>query len=178
MTYFTILHWFSLAIVITLFILVVIISFKSKTEKSPLTTILVIGSLLVMVFSISIYGLDEYTKVARVENVSSQKILINESFSLTGQIRNIGKFKIGKCVLEVEISNDRAGELSNTSLYTPVSIFSDFFKAKTGADTTPRKQKFVIAENLERGELRNFTVLMRFPPEITKPAIRHELSCH
>ncbi len=178
MTYFTILHWFALAIVITLFILVIIISLKSKTEKSPFTTIIVIGALLAMVFSISIYGLDEYTKVARVENVVPQKILINESFSLTGQIRNIGKFKIGKCVLEVEISNDRVGELGSTALYTPISIFSDFFKAKTKTETVPTKQKFVIAENFEKGELRNFTVLMRYPPTITKPTVRHELTCH
>lgn len=178
MTYFTILHWFALAIVITLFILVITISLKSKSEKSPFTTIMILGALLAMVFSISIYGLDEYTKVARVENVIPQKILINESFSLSGQIRNIGKFKIGKCVLEVEISNDRVGELSNTALYTPISIFSDFFKTKTNTEIVPTKQKFIIAKDLDKGELRNFTVLMRYPPAITKPTIRHELTCH
>lgn len=178
MTYFTILHWFALAIVLTLFILVIIIALKSKSEKSPFTTIAILGILLAMVFSISIYGLDEYTKVARVENVVPQKILINESFSLTGQIRNIGKFKIGKCTLEVEISNDRVGEIGNTALFTPISIFSDFFKADPKKDMAPSKQKFIIAENLEKGELRNFTISMRYPPAITKPTIRHELTCH
>ena len=90
MTYFTILHWLVLSIILTLFILVIILVMRNPNEKSPLTTIGVISGLLIMVFIISLYGLDEYTKVARLENITQRRVLSNESFNLSGQIRNIG----------------------------------------------------------------------------------------
>ena len=178
MTYFTILHWLVLAIVSLFFILITILVLRNQQEKSPVSTLIVMFVLMVMVFVISIFGLDEYTKVARLENVSHQKVLINESLVYSGQIRNIGGFTIGKCKLEVEIFSDRVGEAGSTALFTPKSIFGDFFtNTKENDENAPVSKTFVIAENLKKGELRNFSVSMRFPTGLKKPTIRHELTC-
>jgi len=179
MTYFTILHWFVLAIISLFFILITLLVMRNQQEKSPFSTVIVIFLLMVMIFVISIFGLDEYTKVARLENVSHQKVLINESLVLSGRIRNVGGFTIGKCKLEVEIFSDRVGEAGNTALFTPKSIFGDFFtNKKADEESAPVSKTFIIAENLQKGELRNFSVSMRYPTALKKPSIRHELTCH
>ncbi len=177
MTYFTVLHWFVLFIILTLFILVVILVMRNPNEKSPFTTIGVISGLLIMVFIISLYGLDEYTKVARLENITQRRVLSNESFNLSGQIRNIGGFKIGQCTLEVEIYNDTQGQVGNTSLYTPKSFLGDLFTKAPLEESVSMKKEFVIARDLEKGEMRNFSISMPYPPAVKKPVVRHELSC-
>lgn len=178
MTYFTLLHWLALAIVIVVFILSVILVLRNEQEKSPFSTILAIAFIALLFFAFSIYGLDKYTKLARLENVVQKKVLINESFSISGQIRNVGNFTIGKCTLEVKVSNDSLEKSSDGPLFVPKSAFDNLFKRDNGINAIDTTKDFVIAENLNKGEMRNFTVFMRYPPSFVKPYIRYELSCH
>jgi len=127
---------------------------------------------------VSLYILDKYTKLARLENVVQKKILVNESFAISGQIRNIGNFKIGKCILEVKIANNSIGSGNvDGSIFIFKSPFDSLFKRdkKITVDTT---KEFVIAENLYKDEMRNFTIFMRYPASYTKPYTRYELFCH
>lgn len=126
----------------------------------------------------SIYVLDKYTKIARLENIVQKKILVNESFAISGQIRNIGNFQIGKCVLEVKISNnsiERTG--TDSAIFVPKSAFDGLFN-RDKENVVETTKEFVIAENLHKGEMRNFTVFMRYPPSFSKPYTRYELFCH
>ena len=107
-----------------------------------------------------------------------KKVLINESFSISGQIRNIGNFTIGKCTLEVKIFNaslERIG--TDSAIFVPKSAFENFFK-RDALPTIETTKSFVIAENLQEGEMRNFTVFMPYPPSFEKPYTRYELFCH
>lgn len=130
--------------------------------------------------SFSIYGIDKFTKVAKLENVVQKKVLINESFSISGQIRNTGNFNIGKCILEVKLSNDSLETNGGEALvFAPKSGLENFFKKDTSnTNVIETVKEFVIAENLRKGEMRNFSVFMRYPPSFSKPYTRYELYCH
>lgn len=182
MTYFTILHWIILLIIAVLFVVIVILIMQNSDEKFPLPSILT-GLLVALLLSaLSIYALDIYTKEAKLENVVQKKILINESFSIHGQIRNIGNFTIGKCTLTVNIMNDSFEKSADGAIFRPKSSLDNFFaifkrdvSLENKIETT---QKFVIVQNLHKGEMRNFTVFMRYPPSFVRPYTRYELSCH
>jgi len=179
MTYFTILHWIAVGIIVALFALTSLLIIRSDSERNPLPTILTAALFFGLIAILAIYGLDKYTKVARLENVTQKKILINESFSISGQIRNIGNFTIGKCTLEVKISNGSLEVSSDGPLFVPKSVLDNFFKRdNSNINTIDTTKTFVIAENLKEAEMHNFTVFMRYPPSFSKPYTRYELSCH
>jgi len=178
MTYFTVLHWLALGVLSLLFTLVVILILRTNEKQSAFPTILTMLLFFIFVAFFALYILDKYTKIARLENVLQKKVLINESFSISGQIRNIGNFKIGACTLEVKISNGTIESNIGGPLFVPKSVFDNLFKKEASANTIETTKSFVIAENLNKAEMRNFTVFMRYPPSYSKPYTRYELSCH
>lgn len=179
MTYFTILHWLAIGVLSLLFILVSILILRTNDKQSSaLPAILTMLLFFVLLSFLALYVLDKYTKLARLENVVQKKVLINESFSISGQIRNIGNFKIGECVLEVKISNGTIESSIDGPLFVPKSAFDNLFKRDSSYTTIETTKSFVIAENFNKGELRNFTVFMRYPPSYSKPYTRYELFCH
>ena len=179
MTHFTVLHWLALLIIVVLFILVIILTLRNSDETFPLPTILTIAFVALLMFFLAIFALDKYTKVAQLENVVQKKILINESFSISGQIRNVGNFEIGKCTLEVKLFNESLEKNGDTPLFRPKSVFDDFFtKDSSSSFRVDTSKDFVIAENLQKGEMRNFAVFIRYPASYAKPYARYELFCH
>ncbi|AHJ11519.1 DUF2393 family protein [Sulfurospirillum multivorans] len=180
MTYFTILHWFAMIVIFLLFILAIVLTIRSHDGKSSLYPPIFTAFFIATVFAaFAIYGLDKYTKIARLENIVQKKVLINESFSISGQIRNIGHFKIGACVLEVKISNESFERAGTEGIsFVPKSAFDNLFNWGEESHSVETTKEFVIAENLYKGEMRNFTVFMRYPPSYAKPYTRYELFCH
>jgi len=179
-TYFTILHWFATIIILALLIVSVILIIKNHDGKSSLYPPILTALFISFIFAaFSIYGLDKYTKLARLENIVQKKVLINESFSIAGQIRNIGDFQIGSCILEVKISNESFETRGIEGIsFVPKSAFENLFKWGEDIHTVETTKEFVIAENLHKGEMRNFTIFMRYPPSYSKPYTRYELFCH
>ncbi|MBV5278910.1 MAG: DUF2393 family protein [Campylobacteraceae bacterium] len=177
-THLTILHWIALFIIAILFILVLILTLRNNDGKFPLSAILTnIFAMTILTFFM-FYGLDKFTKLAKLENVVQKKVLINESFSISGQIRNVGNFTIGQCTLEVKISSDSLERNSDGPLFLPKSVLDDLFKKEAPANAIETTKEFVIAEDLQAGEMRNFSVFMRYPPSFVKPYTRYELFCH
>ena len=179
MTYFTLLHWFVILIIILIFSLVLVLTIRNNDGKSSLLAPILANVFIMSIFAVfAIYGLDKYTKVARLENITQKKVLINESFSISGQIRNIGNFQIGQCILEVKISNELSENTGSGSIvFEPKSAFDNLF-SRESTSTVETTKEFVIAENLHKDEMRNFTVFMRYPPSFAKPYLRYELFCH
>ncbi len=180
MTYFTILHWFAVIVIGLLTILIIVLSVRNHDGKSSLLSPILATLFIMTIFAIfAIYGIDKYTKIARLENVVQKKVLINESFSISGQIRNIGNFKIGQCVLEVKIANDSLEKIgADSTIFVPKSALDNLFNWGEKSPTVETTKEFVIAENLHTGEMRNFTIFMRYPSSYAKPYTRYELFCH
>ena len=177
MSYFTFLHWIALAVIGLLFILFLVLIVQNSDEKSPLPAILTNFFAMTILTAFVFYALDKYTKVATLEHMLVKKILINESFSISGQIRNTGSFTISTCSLEVKLSNESI-ESGGVPIFQPKSAFDNLFKWEKDTNTIETTKTFVIAEDLYKDEMRNFSVYMRYPPSYAKPKVRYELLCH
>ncbi|WP_458700744.1 DUF2393 family protein [Sulfurospirillum sp. 1307] len=180
MTYFTILHWITLLILFIIFIIFNIIALK-QTNKKILVSMIFSNFLVISMLAVfSMFVLDKYTKIARLENVSQKRVLMNESFAITGQIRNIGRFDIGQCKLEVKLVNNAItnSQLGGSNVFKPTSGLSELFGRKTNQKPSTVIKEFVIAKNFKSGELRNFTVMMRYPAYFEKTSLFYKLYCH
>ncbi len=178
--YFTILHWITLLILLIIFILLCIVALK-QTNKKIIFSMLFANFLVISMLGIfSMFVLDKYTKVARLENITQKRILMTESFSISGQVRNIGKFTIGRCKLEVKLVNNpvSGGNLGGSNMFNPTSGLKELFGRKTNPKPNTVINEFVIAKNLKSGELRNFTVTMPYPPYFQNTYLNYKLYCH
>jgi glucan phosphoethanolaminetransferase (alkaline phosphatase superfamily) len=105
-SYFTILHILALAFFFLLFVVLLILSLK-ETRKKVLAAMIFSNVLVVSMLAVfSMFVIDKYTKKAKLENVTQTRVLITESFVLSGVVRNIGKFDISKCYLNVKLVNN------------------------------------------------------------------------
>jgi hypothetical protein len=180
MDYFTILHWLTLLILLIIFILISIIALK-QTNKKILISMLFSNFLVITMLSVFfMFVLDKYTKEARLESVTQKRILMTESLTLSGKIRNIGNFAISKCTLEVKLVSNAltGGSVSGSNVFSPTSGLDFLFKSKKNTRPTTVIQEFVIAKSFQKGELRNFSVSMKYPPYFAKPFMRYKLYCH
>lgn len=177
MIYFTIVHIITLLILLVFFILLFMIALR-ETRKKVFWAMIFANFLVVSTLAVfSMLVLDKYTKKARIENLNQRRVLRNETITFTGKIRNIGKFKIGTCNLEIRLVNN---PITSKKLGS-----SDVFKPTTGLDFMNKDEKsstvkkvFVIAQGLKPKELKNFSVSMPYPPYFSKASAHHYLRCH
>ena len=180
MGYFTILHWITLLILLVIFVLFCVIALK-QTNKKILVSMLFSNFLVITMLAIfSMFILDKYTKIAKLESVTQKRILMTESITLTGKIRNTGNFSIGSCKLEVKLVNNAltGGNVSGSSVFKPNSGLDFLFNDKKNERPSTVIKNFIIAKNFQKGELRNFSISMRYPPYFQKPVMRYKLYCH
>jgi len=182
MAYFTILHLITILVLFVIFVLFSIIAFK-QTNKKLLVSMLFANFLVIgMITVILMFVLDKYTKMARLENVTQKRILMTEAFTLSGKIRNTGSFDIGKCTLEVKLVSNamNGGDVKGSQVFAPsgLSFFSIFNSKKKSNKPTTVINEFVIAKNFKKGELKNFSVSMPYPPYFSKPFMNYKLNCH
>jgi len=178
-SYFTIFHLITLGILFVIFILLLILSFK-ETRRKVLIAMIFSNFLVISMLAIfSMFVLDKYTKKARLEDVSQARVLIDESFVVTGRVRNIGKFGISKCFLNVKLVNNAitSGKLSGSNIYNPTAGLAFLKKAKGDEKKSTIIKNFLIARNLKVGELRNFSTSMKFPPYFKSPTFIYKLHC-
>lgn len=178
--YFTILHWITFLILLILFILFSILSLKQSNKKIVYSMLFSNFLVISMLGTFSVFVLDKYTKKAKLEYVTQKRILITESLTLSGKIKNIGSFTIGTCKLEVKlVSNAMSNSsLNGSNVFTPRSGLGSFFSNDKDTQPTTVIQDFVIAKDLKKDELRNFSVSMRYPPYFKKPYMKYKLYCH
>jgi len=168
-TYFTIWHWFALAVITVIFFILVALSLKEKNTKNILSMIFASFIVLVTVGAFTIMALDKYTKVATLYGVKNTRILRNETIVFSGFVKNIGNYKIGKVRLTVKLVNKGhvTGNVKGGSFYKPSGII-DFITSLGNNKTNYKAQKveetFVVAKNLEPGKAAFFRVEMPFPP--------------
>lgn len=70
-----------------------------------------------------------------------------------------------KCRLEVKLSNNSFDKLGGTDspLFVTKSILDGLFKKTQIMNEIETSKTFVIAEMLHKGEMRNFSISMRYP---------------
>ena len=178
MGYFTIFHIIALIAFFLLFILLFVLSLK-ETRRKVFFSMLFANFLVVTMLSVfSMFVLDKYTKTARIEGLTHKRILRDESIVFSGKIRNTGPFGISTCKLEIKLVSNaiNAKTLKGSSIFKPTSGLEFIDNDENGKPSTI-KFTFVVASDLKKGELRNFSASMPYPAYFSKTSTHHKLIC-
>ncbi len=176
--YMTLIHWMAIVVFVLLFIILSILSLKEKDKKVMLG--MIFSSFLVTALGgvISIFVIDKYTKKGKILSYTQKRNLANETIMFTGQIQNIGNFKIGYCTIEVKLTNNamKMGR-PKEAFFKPSTSLGPLFSPKE-MHSTVVKQEFNVARNLKAKKVKNFRIYMKYPPYMKSPGLKLTLNCH
>ena len=180
--YFTILHWLDTVFFLVLFIFLVIISIKAAGNNTKLLLSMIFASFLVTAFGavLGLIVLEKYTKKAKLIDVKQRRVLINETLVLKGRVKNISKFKINYCKLEIKlVNNGWGGKLTKGSFFKPggLSIFGSKDKQQAKPNTV-KATRIIIKGGLLPGEIKDFSAIVPYPPYFKNTYLNYKLYCH
>jgi hypothetical protein len=180
--YFTILHWLDIVFFLTLFVFLVVISIKAAGESVKLLISMIFASFLVTAFAavLGLIILEKYTKKAKLLEVKQRRVLINETLVLKGRVKNIGKFKVNYCKLEIKLVNNGWGGGFSKGTFFKSGGFNVFGskEKKQQRPNTIKATKIVIKDGLRAGEVKNFTAIIPYPPYFKNTYLNYKLYCH
>ena len=140
--YFTFLHWLTIAFFLILFIFLTILSVKAANNNTKMLLSMIFASFLVTSFGavLGIIILEKYTKKAKLLDVKQRRVLINETLVLKGRVKNIGKFKINYCKLEIKlVNNGWGGGFTKGTFFKPKGL--ELFGSKDNKKEKRRKKE-------------------------------------
>jgi hypothetical protein len=178
--YFTILHWLDLAFFLILFVVLTIISAKAAKNSTKLMISMIFASFLVTVF-LAVLGLmilEKYTKKAVLLNVEQRRVLINETLVLKGQVKNVGRFKINYCKLDIKLVNNGWGSGFKKGTFFKSAGLKIFGSKQKSRPNVIKVTKYVITNGLLPGEIKNFSVIIPYPPYFENTYLSYKLYCH
>ena len=180
--YFTILHWLDIVFFLILFIFLVVISIKAAGESVKLLISMIFASFLVTAFSavLGLIILEKYTKKAKLLDVKQRRVLINETLVLKGRVKNIGKFKINYCKLEIKlVNNGWGGGFTKGTFFKSggISIFGSKEKQQQKPNTV-KATRIIIKDGLLPGEIKDFSAIIPYPPYFKNTYLNYKLYCH
>ncbi|MGG7048946.1 MULTISPECIES: DUF2393 family protein [unclassified Campylobacter] len=180
-SYFTIVHYAIIGILTLLSVLFLILSTRADRKLLiPLifTNFLVTTALIVFLMLV----IDKYTKKGRLDNVTSYRVLMNESIVFKGTVTNIGRFTISNCNFTVKLVNQPLNKdtLKGENLFKPsgLSMFSWLFNDNQNDKPNTVEYKFSVVKNLPAKKSVPFTVSMPFPPYFSKTMHITKISCY
>jgi len=180
--YFTILHWLDILFFFVLFIFLVVLSVKASNNNIKLLLSMVFASFLVTSFGavLGLIILEKYTKKAKILDLIERRVLLNETLVLKGRVKNIGKFKINYCKLEIKlINNGWGGKIQKGDFFKPggLKIFGSKDEEKKRPNTI-NATKVIIKDGLLPGEIKNFSAIIPYPPYFNNTYLNYKLYCH
>jgi hypothetical protein len=173
----TLLHWIVVAVFIVIFAILTILSFKEKNVKTRLSMIFSSFLLIAVGIGFSLFALDKYTKKGKLVSISQQRDYRTESVKIKGKIKNIGKFKIGYCKIEVTISNTVQKHKRHNNYFKSSKSLDGLLGSKKIKGNIII-QDFVAVSNLVKNNTQNFTYSIKYPPHFKKPKYKYKLYCH
>ncbi|HIQ51357.1 MAG TPA: DUF2393 domain-containing protein [Nautiliaceae bacterium] len=181
--YFTILHWLDILFFLVLFIFLVTLSVKASNNTKILLS-MILASFLVTAFGavLGLIILEKYTKKAKILNLTKRRVLLNETLVLKGRVKNIGKFKINYCKLEIKlvnINNELNGKTQKGVFFKSggLNIFGSKDKRKKRPNIV-KATKVIIKDGLLPGEIKNFSAVIPYPPYFKNTYLTYKLYCH
>ena len=160
-------HYLLLAILGLLFIIGFLISMRTNSKFSIFTTI----SLILLLIGMFIWkSINENVYLVEVSNLDEERYYQSEQIVIKGTVRNIGNFPVANVVATVRLANSRGGGDGNKeSIFTQPSVFAEIYE---GDNPDFKKQnvveEHVIAEYLNPGKSKTFTIIMDYPPHFKR----------
>ena len=182
--YFTILHWLDILFFLILFIFLVLLSVKASNNNTKVLLSMIFASFLVTFFGaiLGLVILEKYTKKAKILNVTQRRVLLNETLVLKGRVKNIGKFKINYCKLEIKLVNNGLNEKKTQQKGTTffksggLDVFGS--KEKNKRPNTIKATKVIVKNGLLPGRSKNFSTVIPYPPYFRNTYLNYKLYCH
>lgn len=176
MQYFTIWHILVIISSLILFFAICACIYLMRSKINAYAAISANFVLFIIIIFSSMFIVDSYTKNASIQNVSTRRILSNETIVYTGVIRNLGKYHIWRCVLDVKM-NTAFGKLSDMKAHlTKSNKFFSFLYKNEREDLEPVTTQIVI-KSLKPYEIRNFTAILKYPPTFQNVKFTYSLNC-
>jgi hypothetical protein len=141
---------------------------------------MIFSSFLVTAFGaiLGLIILEKYTKKAKLLDVVQRRVLINETLVLKGRVKNIGKFKINYCKLEIKlVNNGWGGGIQKGAFFKPGGLDIFGSKDKESRPNTVKVSK-IIVRNLYPGQIKNFSAVIPYPPYFKNTYLNYKLYCH
>ena len=165
MTLFNYWHYIAVLIILVVFVLAIrqILNSPNKKLVKPMIFSVVLVTSLATFLAITV--IDKYTKKVGVYKLKNKRLLSTEQIIYTGLVKNEGNHEIGKVYLEIKLVNKGhvTGTVKGTSFYET----SDFWDFLGGMNKVKKpqsiKKEFVVAKNLEPGQVKSFRVYFRYP---------------
>ena len=180
--YFTILHWLTILFFLVLFIFLTFLSVKAAGNNIKLLISMIFASFLVTFFGavIGIVVLEKYTKKAVLLDVETRRVFLNETLVIKGKVKNIGRFKINYCKLQIKLVNNGWGSKIHKGAFFR-SEGLHLFGAKNKKQQKPNTitaTRIIINNGLLPGEVKNFSAIMPYPSYFSNTYINYKLYCH
>lgn len=179
-SYFSAVHILILCAMALIFVLLAVLAWR--TQRRFFGVILLANTLVFATISLLLmFVADKYTKLSRLENVSSSRILRTESIVFKGRARNIGRFTLSQCSFSVRLINNplNSDGLKGENVFKPsgLSFFGWFGGADEDSKPNVVEHKSIIARNLAPGKSLDFSVSMPYPAYFKNTTYVTHLSC-
>jgi len=158
-----------------------ILSVQAAKNDVKLLISMIFASFLVTTFSavLGIVILEKYTKKAIVYDVRQRRVLINETLVLKGKVKNIGKFKINYCKLEIKLVNNGWGGGIAKGAFFKSGGFNIFgSKDKENRPNVLKETRYIVTDGLNPKEVKFFSAIIPYPPYFKNTYLNYKLYCH
>ncbi len=176
MMHMTIIHWFVVAAFFMVFLILTILSYKEKNSKTRASMIFSAFLVVIVGAGFSLFALDKYTKKGKIVSVKQQRDYRSENVKIKGKIKNVGKFKIGYCKVEVTMSNTIERTQKKSYFKSSKSLDGLFSSKKIKGNIV--KETFTAVIDLKKGSSQSFKYMISYPSYFKNPKYQYKLFCH
>ena len=182
MTYLTVLHWILIVIVLALVVGTLVVSLRALRGQVLIVSVIMTFIIAFFILSIGFISLDEHTKKVQLGELESKRNLLHETMVFTGDVRNIGNYKIGTVTLEIKLINQASAtsHASGKDFYQPNSFWDMISGSTQKKQQRPNTITIerVVAKNLEPVYRERFKIEFKFPPYFSGVRFRTKVSAH
>ena len=178
--YFSIVHWLLIGFFIIFFIALSLLSAQAKSTSVVLGGIF--ASFLVTTFMgiLGIVILEKYTKKGEFIKLQERRILFNETFMVNGYIKNVGRFPVNYCKVDIKIINNNRKQFSKGTFFKSggFDIFGGKDKKIAKPNTMEKVQYFTYKPALKPGYMQPFSIIMKYPGYFSGAMVIKKIYCH
>lgn len=159
-------HYLLAGVLGLIFLLSLILAFRTDSRFSVFATITLIFTLLgAFIWN----AINENVYHVEISNVKDERYYQSEQILIKGVVRNVGKYPVANVVAVIKLSNARSGNEAKASQFAQPGAFAELFE---GDDPEFKRQnvieEHVVADYLNPGSSKTFRIMMDFPPHFKK----------
>jgi hypothetical protein len=162
------LHYLLIASLVLLFIIGVILSARTKSPYSILTTI---TGILALIGAFTWISINKLAYRVEITNVKEEHYYQSEQILITGIVRNIGDYPINNVIAVVKMTNLEGANSEKANQFSQPTVFAEIYE---GDNPNYKRQniveRHVIADSLQARKSKPFHIVMPYPSYFKKAA--------